>query len=108
MCTVALAAALCDLNCSADTNAVEEVGGVLRTGGSQRPPVVCLRVVCTVCIMCVCVCQHLSWSVSEHSVSMSESYSEWPVGSLSGDSRSRGVLAREGCCVLSWNVSVRE
>lgn len=30
-------------------------------------------------------CQHLSWSISEHSVSMSESYREWPVGSLSGD-----------------------
>ncbi|TNN47439.1 hypothetical protein EYF80_042382 [Liparis tanakae] len=35
--------------------------------------------------------QHLSGSISEHSVSMSESYSEWPVGSLTGDRGSFGV-----------------
>ena len=52
-------------------------------------------------------CQHLSWSISEHSVSMSESYSEWPVGSLTGDGGSCGVWVRE-LCVSSWNESVRE
>lgn len=75
-------------------------------GGMQLPAVVCAYVVCTVS---VCFCQHLSWSISEHSVSMSESYSEWPVGSLSGDSGSCGVWECEVCvCVSSWKVSVRE
>ena len=62
-------------------------------------------------VYCECLfCQHLSWSISEHSVSMSESYSEWPVGSLTGDGGSCGVwVCEEACeCVMSWDVSVRE
>lgn len=40
----------CELNRLADADAVEEVGGVSCTGGSQRPPVVCLLYVQCACV----------------------------------------------------------
>lgn len=87
-------------------SAAQEVGGGGGCAGRmQLPPVVCVNVMYYKWVLC----QHLSGSISEHSVSMSESYSEWPVGSLTGDCGACGVRVCEVCeCVVSSEVSVQE